>query len=259
MIHEKVHKGYEAKTVDVYEKARPSYPKLATDFIIKTLNLNNNSCVLDMGAGTGKFTRLLEQYNLNITAVEPVQAMIDKFKEVTPNIKIVEGLSTNIPLSNNSIDAIFCAQCFHWFATEETLKEFLRVLKPKGALVLIWTQYDFSCEWLNKLSLMTDKYRNDTPQFKTGKWIDIFNTTKYFKELTKMSFKDYDLDNFVNKQHIWDRVLSVSFISCLSKKEQESLQKEIYEMLEKENSDFANGRETTLMKYCTYLYWSFPL
>jgi ubiquinone/menaquinone biosynthesis C-methylase UbiE len=46
-------------TTPRYDRARPSYPSLSVDHLIKACNLTSESMILDLAAGTGKFTQLL--------------------------------------------------------------------------------------------------------------------------------------------------------------------------------------------------------
>jgi len=46
------------------------------------------------------------------------------------------------PCPTPQLDAVVCAQAFHWFATREALAEIRRVLQPGGMLGLIWNVRD---------------------------------------------------------------------------------------------------------------------
>jgi SAM-dependent methyltransferase len=48
------------------------------------------------------------------------------------------GSAEEIPLESASVDAVFVAQAFHWFDKERGLDEIARVLRPRGALVVMW-------------------------------------------------------------------------------------------------------------------------
>ena len=62
-----------------------------------------------------------------------------------------------IGLLSNSADIIFAGQCFHWFGTDQkAIDEMHRVLKPKGALGLIWNLPDRSISWIKKIEEMLD-------------------------------------------------------------------------------------------------------
>ena len=133
-----------------YERGRPSYPIEAVDFLIQQTLANQPQPadgtkqtlhILDIGAGTGIFTRLLaarlQHFEtptraFQLTAVDPVAGMREKFREVTSaDIPIIDGSGANLStIPASSVAAIFCAQSLHWFSTAATMKEFLRVLQP---------------------------------------------------------------------------------------------------------------------------------
>nr|WP_308418115.1 methyltransferase domain-containing protein [Chitinimonas sp. BJB300] len=60
---------------DAYARGRPDYPLAILPWMQEVLGLQAGKAVLDLGAGTGKFTRLLQQTAAQITALEPIPAM----------------------------------------------------------------------------------------------------------------------------------------------------------------------------------------
>jgi SAM-dependent methyltransferase len=94
--------------------------------------------VLDLGAGTGKLTRLLCTSFARVVAVEPDDGMRRRLVALCPQADVLAGSAEQIPLADDSIDAVFAAQCFHTFDNERALAEVARVLRPRGMLVLLW-------------------------------------------------------------------------------------------------------------------------
>jgi SAM-dependent methyltransferase len=117
-----------------YERGRPGWPADA----VSTPNLPQTATVLDLGAGTGKLTRLLVSAFDRVIAVEPAEAMRRLLMALCPDAQVLVGTGQEIPLADASVDAVFAAQAFHWFDEERALAEIARVLRPGGALVLMW-------------------------------------------------------------------------------------------------------------------------
>ena len=104
-IHVKAAVGFD-RAGDSYERGRPEYPQEAIEFLVKYLQFSKSSMVVDLGAGTGKFTKLILPYSNSVMAVEPVEGMRNKFNSLLPDIKILDGSAEKIPLDDQSIDAV---------------------------------------------------------------------------------------------------------------------------------------------------------
>ena len=73
-VHAAARDGFAAEA-DAYSRGRPDYPAALLGWLGDKLGLAPGKAVLDLGAGTGKFTRMLLQTGAAVTAVEPVDAM----------------------------------------------------------------------------------------------------------------------------------------------------------------------------------------
>jgi SAM-dependent methyltransferase len=133
---------------DTYERARPSYPDAAVDWLLPA----GARTVLDLGAGTGKLTRSLAARGLEVVAVEPIAEMRASLAASLPEVRVLEGTAEAIPLPDDSVDAITVAQAWHWVDPEKATLEAARVLRPGGTLGLIWNRRDERVEWMSRLS-----------------------------------------------------------------------------------------------------------
>lgn len=119
---------------DDYERGRPGWPRAVLD----VPGLAPRATVLDLGAGTGKLTRLLVARFARVVAIEPAEAMRRVLVSQCPRATALEGTAEEIPLPDASVDAVFAAESFHKFDGERAVAEIARVLRPRGPLVLMW-------------------------------------------------------------------------------------------------------------------------
>jgi SAM-dependent methyltransferase len=117
-----------------YERGRPGWPPQVAD----VAGLPSSATVLDLGAGTGKLTRRLVTRFERVIAVEPADAMRRLLVASCPEAEALSGGAEEIPLADSSVDAVFAAQAFHTFDEKRGVAEIARVLRPGGALVLMW-------------------------------------------------------------------------------------------------------------------------
>ena len=133
---------------ELYERARPSYPQQAVDWLLESAPQR----VLDLGAGTGKLTRLLAGRVDVLYAVDPSPNMLAQLADAVPQAIIAVGAAEAIPLPDGSVDAVLVAQAWHWVDPARALPEVRRVLAPRGVLGLIWNVRDESVPWVARLT-----------------------------------------------------------------------------------------------------------
>jgi SAM-dependent methyltransferase len=203
--------GYKT-AADTYVRGRPDYPPQVADWLSATLDLNADKTVIDLGAGTGKFTARLLSTGAQVIAVEPVPQMLEKLSAAYPGVLAVNGTATDLPLPDTSVDVVVCAQAFHWFASADALTEIARVLKPGGKLGLVWNLRDTRVGWVPKLDAIVNALEGDTPRFYTGAWRHAFPHPA-FGPLREQHFSHSHTG--APEDVIFNRVRSTSFIAAL--------------------------------------------
>jgi SAM-dependent methyltransferase len=123
-----------AEVADAYERGRPGYPPA----VIAALGLPAGARVADVGAGTGKLTRALVAGGFDVVAVEPLPGLRAALSQAVPGASVVEGKAEALPLEDASVDAVVCADAYHWFDGPRAVAEFARVLRSAGTLALLW-------------------------------------------------------------------------------------------------------------------------
>ncbi|MFJ2533628.1 class I SAM-dependent methyltransferase [Microbacterium maritypicum] len=128
---------------DDYDRYRPGFPDEAATLIVPAAV----DAALDLGAGTGKFTRLLVARARRTYAVEPSERMLDVLRSTLPGVEALVGTAERIPLVDASVQVVTVAQAFHWFDRGPACAEISRVLVPGGTFGLLWNRADPECAW----------------------------------------------------------------------------------------------------------------
>lgn len=229
VIHPAAQQGF-SLGAELYQQARPNYPEEIVDWLKQELKLTPKSKVIDLGAGTGKFIPYLKQVTPLVFAIEPIAEMLDQLIQKYPDVHTIQTDSKNLTLPSNSINAIICAQSFHWFANEESLDEVYHVLKPQGSLGLIWNQRDISVDWVKAISDLITPLEGDTPRFYRGTWQQTFEQQTLFQLQSTQKFEL--LHRGTVEQVLINRILSTSFISAAPIQEKEMIRRELINIVD---------------------------
>ncbi|QAY93537.1 class I SAM-dependent methyltransferase [Pseudomonas sp. ACM7] len=244
-VHHSAAAGYKAGA-DTYVRGRPDYPPQVANWLTGTLGLNADKAVVDLGAGTGKFTGRLVATGAQVIAVEPVAQMLEKLSEAFPEVLAVSGTAMDLPLPDASVDVVICAQAFHWFASTEALTEIARVLKPGGKLGLVWNLRDSRVSWVPKLDAIVNALEGDTPRYYTGAWRRAFPHAA-FGPLAEQRFSHGHTGS--PEDVIFNRVRSTSFVEALPAEERAKVDEQIRALIAAEPD--LRGRDVVAVPYET--------
>jgi ubiquinone/menaquinone biosynthesis C-methylase UbiE len=211
---------------DLYNSARPGYPEEALGHFVEVFGLGARSHALDVGAGTGIFTRQLLARVGRITAVEPSSSMRATFLALTPGVEVLDGSDAALPLDDGSVDAVFAAQAFHWFDPSLALPEFHRVLVRGGGLGLMWNERDTSVEWVRELNraMLWDERQPYDASVDFGAIV----VSGPFERLEKSTFYHQDL---LTHNQVLQRVMSTSYITLMDESQREELTGDVVSVL----------------------------
>lgn len=148
--------------VENYIKYRPTYPPAILDLLAEKCALTPASVIADIGSGTGILTEMFLEHGNPVFAVEPnaeMRAAAEKLLGRYPNFTSVDATAESSALRPQSVDIVTAGQAFHWFKIEAARAEFIRILKRRGWIALIWNlprvetpfEKDYEHFWQNDL------------------------------------------------------------------------------------------------------------
>jgi SAM-dependent methyltransferase len=225
---------------DIYERARPSYPPEAIDWLLARTGVGEGDTIVDLGAGTGKLTRLLAPSGARIVAVEPIPEMRAHIDVGEP----VEGTAEAIPLADRSASLVTVAQAFHWFDHHRALPEIHRVLRPAGALALFWNMRDLDDPVQRGVEDLLAPLRGRLSAQREGRWRAPLAASPLFGDLETAEFRYVQLFTAAQLQ---ERVASTSFVAAMSEDERRPLLDRVGRLVADRDEPFAYPYVTEVM------------
>ena len=209
-----------AAGAEVYERARPSYPVEAVEWMAERTGLGPGTTIVDLGAGTGKLTRLLPPIGARVVAVEPLPEMRAQLLRVVAGVEVLDGTAEEVPLPDAAADVIVVAQAFHWFDFDRALPELHRVLRPGGHLVLFWNMRDLDDRLQAGVEALLRPLREQVMAEHEGSWRGSLEHTPYFEPAEERHFR---YEQRFTVADLCDRVASTSFVAAMPTDEREAL------------------------------------
>jgi SAM-dependent methyltransferase len=231
-----------------YDRGRPGYAPEAVHHTVDVLRIGPSSRLLDLAAGTGKLTRLLQPSGAEMVAVEPVAGMRERLVSALPGVRALEGHAESLPLEDGSVDAAVVGQAFHWFDPLPALAELHRAMVPGGGLALIWNRWERG-GWVDDVYEVIEPLRGDAPSWVTGGGREAFVDNPHFGPLTEARFSHVQSGD---RDSVVARVTSISFIAALEKDQRADVVRRINAILDSHPG--TRDEESIEQRYTTHVY-----
>jgi SAM-dependent methyltransferase len=178
---------------------RPGYPAEALQALGTECGLSPSHMIADIASGTGIWSRLLLENGNAVFGVEPNADMREAGERLLgafPRFTSVAGTAEATALADQSVDFVTAAQAAHWFDRDQARREFARILKPGGWLVLLWNERRIdSAPFLRDYEQLLLKYGTDYQEIRherTMSAVNEFFDPSPFRELWFDMRQDFD-------------------------------------------------------------------
>jgi ubiquinone/menaquinone biosynthesis C-methylase UbiE len=222
---------------EAYERGRPTYPAEAVRWMLG----EQPQVVLELGAGTGKLTRVIADLGHDVHATDPDEAMLQILERVAPGIRTAQAGAEDIPLADGSVDVVIAGQAFHWFDLDRALPEIARVLRPGGRICLVWNTRNEKIPWVRRLGSIigTQEQLRDPAQAL------IFSELFGFVES-----REFTHWQTIDRKSIQDLVLSRSNVAVLDEEARAAKLAEVVAFYD----EFGRGMDGMQLPYVTKCY-----
>lgn len=135
-----------------YEIGRPDYPFDAVAWMLELMP-HGSRRIADVGAGTGKLTRVLVKApDAEVVAIDPDAEMLQALRAAVPGVPTFVGTAESLPLPDAGVDAVVLGQAWHWVNPASASAEIGRVVRSGGVLGLVWNLRDERVDWVRRLT-----------------------------------------------------------------------------------------------------------
>jgi SAM-dependent methyltransferase len=243
--------GFDFDLVDVgdYERYRPEYSAEAVEWFVGTTGLTPDDPMVDLGAGTGKLTRVLAGAGLSVVAVEPSAKMRAKLTEMLAGVEVRDGTAEAIPAADGELAAVTAGQAFHHFRPEQALHEIHRALRPGGHLALFWNLYLPEDRVRRALDEIIDRHipPESAVQAAFGSWREAFAKTTLFEQAAEA--RSFPTTHALPREKLRPLMATSSDVASLPVAERDLLLAEIGALAATLPDPFVIGSETRLDLY----------
>jgi SAM-dependent methyltransferase len=235
-----------------YVRYRPGYPSAVRDVLRAECGLKSGHVIADVGSGTGFLSELFLKNGNRVFGVEPNEAMRlagEEYLASYDGFVSIDGSAEATTLDGASVDFVTAGQAFHWFDQNLCRREFTRILKPAGWVVVIWNErLNDTTPFVRDYEDLLRKFGTDYASVKESypneqHMRDFFGAGAYSSHKLP-NFQEYDFEGVAG------RLRSSSFVPTQDHPNFAPMMAELQRMFDVYNQD---GR--VRLEYTTHIYF----
>lgn len=190
-----------------YVRYRPGYPGAMYDLLDRECGLRPEHLIADIGSGTGLLSKLFLDRGSPVFGVEPnaeMRAAGEEFLRSYPKFTSINGSAEATTLTNASVDFATVGQAFHWFDPTGARREFRRILKPGGFVVVAWndrriSETRFGREYEGLLVRFSTDYTRVRETYPEAAAMQQFFGERNFHSAEVLNFQEFDFDGLAGR------------------------------------------------------------
>ena len=245
---------FSARVAD-YLRYRPGYPSGVRDILRAECGLKSGHTIADIGSGTGFLSEIFLKNGNRIFGVEPNEAMRQAGEEYLASydsFTSINGSAEATTLDDASVDFVAAGQAFHWFDRNAARREFVRILKPDGWVVVVWN------ERLTDTSAFLRDYESLLRQFGTdyARVKESYPTEQHMRDFFGVNaYSSHELPNFqeFDFEGLAGRLRSSSFSPTPDHPNYAPMMAELKRIF-----DAYNQQGNVRLEYSTHIYFGRP-
>jgi SAM-dependent methyltransferase len=183
-----------------YVRYRPGYPSALLDLLRSECALRSDDVIADIGSGTGFLSELFLKNGNRVYGIVPNKEMRQAGEEYLASydgFSSIEGSAEATTLDDASVDFITAGQSFHWFEPDSARREFNRIVKPGGWLVIAWNdrrmeEAPFTSAYENILERFGIDYKSVKDSYPEADRIQGFLSTFTQRDLPNQQILDWN-------------------------------------------------------------------
>ena len=147
-----------------YVRYRPGYPHEALTLLKNECGLSSGHVIADVGSGTGFLSELFLKNGNRVDGIEPnkeMRAAGDEYLASYDSFVSIDAAAEATTLEDATIDFVTAGQAFHWFEPAAARREFARILKPEGWVVVMWNDREMNSTFATAYEDLLVKFGND--------------------------------------------------------------------------------------------------